>query len=1206
MLIQDLFVKDVARPINGVVYADQNDPATIFQELDEYVVTRELRGHFSAFFSAWAAGLDRAGDPASAGGTGVWVSGFFGSGKSHFIKILSYLMANQTAGRDGRMLRAVDFFDAGDKIQDPMVLGDMRRSAGGADVVLFNIDSKADRREGPEALLSVFLRVFNEMQGFSGDHPHVADLERDLAERGRLADFHDAYEKAVGVPWVEDRDAYALRHDEMIQALGAAGLSREAALSWLAQGEQSVRLTIENFARRVAAWLDRQPPNHRIVFLVDEVGQFIGRDGQLMLNLQTITENLGTICNGRAWIVVTSQEAMETVLGEMKSRESVDFSKITGRFRTRLSLSSNNTDEVIRMRLLSKTDEAATALKALYAERGDIVRHQISFPQVRANFRNFGGAEEFAAVYPFAPYQFLLIQKVFEAIRKHGVAGAHLSEGERSMLDAFQSAARSIATEEIGVLVPLWRFYSGIESFLDTAVKRTIAHSADNRTLDDLDCHVLQTLFLIRYVKEMTGTVENLVTLFIDRIDADRIALTRRIQDSLLRLENQSMVSRNGDEYAFLTNEEKDIAVEIKAVDLSAGAESDLLAKLIFDEALREQSKHTFPDNRRIFTLSRRCDLKPYGRGLDGELTVQVISSLCAEWEMFSPARCIGESTAHNGHALVRLTADHPLERELRLWLKTDRYVRDNGNSGLAPTRERILHEIADENRQRWGRLVAGAATLLLHGDWYVNGRSFQAKAATAPVFLAEALNHLIRDTYKQLSFLKRICDEPKKEIQAVLRANDMAQQTLALAGDTANPLAVDDVRTYLDLSAARGNRVLLSDLTAHCGKYPRGWPEEETILIVARLAVLNEVVLMLDGAALPPAQAYDPLSKPQRHRQIVLMRRRRLQADAIAAARLLGRALFHKMPSDAEDELVETLRAGFKEWQDNLRNFRQVGEGRNYPGLAAIDASRLHITRLLAESGNVPFIDRLLAEREALDALAVTYRDLAGFFETQRPIWDKLQSAYTRFSQNRGVLERNPEAASALQEMRALLEDQEPYQALRRAEDLIAKVGAVNETETGKRREQTLARLDILLEQVRHELAEAEADPALSNASLHPLQQIRSRATTEQSIPHLLEAEQTAAEAYDDAMLRIEAWITARAQRNAEPAETAARPAAAPKPAAPRPPKPAPRPRRVIKPAELTYKPILENREDVEAYLALLRKTLEAALEGGARIELR
>ena len=171
MLIQDLFVKDVARPINGVVYADQNDPATIFQELDEYVVTRELRGHFSAFFGAWAAGLDRAGDPASAGGTGVWVSGFFGSGKSHFIKILSYLMANQTAGRDGRMLRAVGFFDTGDKIQDPMVLGDMRLSAGGADVVLFNIDSKADRREGPEAPLSVFLRVFNEMQGFSGEPP---------------------------------------------------------------------------------------------------------------------------------------------------------------------------------------------------------------------------------------------------------------------------------------------------------------------------------------------------------------------------------------------------------------------------------------------------------------------------------------------------------------------------------------------------------------------------------------------------------------------------------------------------------------------------------------------------------------------------------------------------------------------------------------------------------------------------------------------------------------------------------------------------------------------------------------------------------------------------------------------------------------------------------------------------------------------------
>ena len=91
------------------------------------------------------------------------------------------------------------------------------------------------------------------------------------------------------------------------------------------------------------------------MFLVDEVGQFIGEDTHLMLNLQTITEQLGTVCRGRAWVVVTSQEDLDAVLGDLKSTKQHDFSKIQGRFKTRLSLSSANVDEVIKTRLLQES-----------------------------------------------------------------------------------------------------------------------------------------------------------------------------------------------------------------------------------------------------------------------------------------------------------------------------------------------------------------------------------------------------------------------------------------------------------------------------------------------------------------------------------------------------------------------------------------------------------------------------------------------------------------------------------------------------------------------------------------------------------------------------------------------------------------------------------------------------------------------------------
>ncbi len=81
-------------------------------------------------------------------------------------------------------------------------------------------------------------------------------------------------------------------------------------------------LTVENLCKWVKEYLDSKGPNHRLLFLVDEVGQFIGTDSGLMLNLQTITEDLGTVCRGRAWVVVTSQEDIDAVLGEMKQDKS--------------------------------------------------------------------------------------------------------------------------------------------------------------------------------------------------------------------------------------------------------------------------------------------------------------------------------------------------------------------------------------------------------------------------------------------------------------------------------------------------------------------------------------------------------------------------------------------------------------------------------------------------------------------------------------------------------------------------------------------------------------------------------------------------------------------------------------------------------------------------------------------------------------------
>jgi len=387
MQIKDIFSKNLFRPINGVVKADQRDEAVVWQELDEYVITKELDQHFRTFFSAFLYAITHAHDPNIIGRIGIWVSGFFGSGKSHFLKILSYLLSNLYAHNPetAEEKPAVRFFES--KIQDPMLLADIKKATStNTDVILFNIDSRADSREGRGAILSVFWRVFNEMQGFSGDAPHIAEMERHLTKKGKYQEFCQTFKEVSGEDWLTQRDAYLFHRDELIQALSRVlGQSPESAEEWFEKAEQSMSLTIENFAKRVNEYLDAKGKDHRIIFFVDEVGQFIGDDGHLMLNLQTITEDLGRICKGRAWVVVTSQEDMESILGDLKSSKANDFSKIQGRFTTRLSLSSSNTDEVIQARLLDKTPEAATELANLFASKGDILINQRGHPDQSAD-----------------------------------------------------------------------------------------------------------------------------------------------------------------------------------------------------------------------------------------------------------------------------------------------------------------------------------------------------------------------------------------------------------------------------------------------------------------------------------------------------------------------------------------------------------------------------------------------------------------------------------------------------------------------------------------------------------------------------------------------------------------------------------------------------------------------------------------------------
>jgi len=849
MKISELFQKNIARPINGVVKADQLDEDSVWQELDEFVVTRELDTHLRKFFERYCEAIDTPNDPNISGKIGVWVSGFFGSGKSHFIKVLSHLLDNEEHTHQGQTKRAVDFFD--DKIDDATILGDIKRSvASETDVILFNIDSKASSNSGRDAILAVFLKVLNEKLGY---HAHIAHMERYLDEKGKYQEFQNIYKTLTSTEWKAERDAYEFNRDEVIEALSKTlGQSQESCEKWVDHGESNFSLTIESFANWVKEYLDQQGPNHRVIFLVDEVGQFIGSDTALMLNLQTITEQLGTVCNGHAWVVVTSQEDIDAVLGEMRTSKEMDFSKIQGRFITRLSLSSNNVDEVIQERLLRKHDSVCPDLQKLYSKKGDILKNQLSFRDVGTTYKQFKEVDDFVNVYPFAPYQFKLLQRIFESIRKAGATGVHLAQGERSLLDAFQHAAKTVSDQKLGVLVPLYLFYPSIESFLDSTVKRTIDHARENHSLEPFDIHVLQVLFLIRYVDEMKGNVDNLVTLCLDEIDADRLALKRKIEESLARLEKDSLISRSGNLYYFLTNEERDINQEIKKVIISSADEAKFLGEIIFVDVFKDQKKHRYSVTKKDIPFNRVCDQHPIGHNTDGAMVFAVVSPLDDDFSLYNDQKCILASSIDDGKVLARLEDNDALGLELKSYLRTDKYLKTKDNSTSPPTTRRIHKDLAAENQLRRNLLSNLLSDMLVEATWFAAGEKLDINASGPMTMMEQTLEYLVDNTFTKLSYLKSLNDNPIKEIYAILKSADTTQQNLQMELPENNPQALDEVRRYISLASSKSDDIVMRDVCyGRFSDRPYGWLEMETALLLVRLYAAGEILFMRSGDAI-------------------------------------------------------------------------------------------------------------------------------------------------------------------------------------------------------------------------------------------------------------------------------------------------------------------------------------------------------------------
>ena len=981
MIIKNMFSKPIDRDIKGVIKVGQDDDANIKQELEEYVVTRELQKHFSDFFASYKRGIIGNTDK-----MGVWISGFFGSGKSHFLKILSYLLENKEVG--GK--KAIDYFVDDNKISDQMVLADMKLAGTiPTDVVLFNIDSKSEvnGKQSKEAIVSVLQNVFNEMQGFSGSNPFLADLERKLTEEGKYDLFKEKFEDSFGSIWEESRSDFDFIQDDVVEVLdGINFMSIEAGRNWCEKATGEYAYKVEDFARLVKKYLDKKESNHHIVFLIDEIGQYIGDDSKLMLNLQTVTEDLGTACGGKAWIIVTSQQDIDSIT----KTKGNDFSKIQGRFDTRLSLSSANVDEVIKKRILEKNEAGKQTLTLLYDDKATVIKNLILFND-GVEKKLYSDRENFADIYPFIPYQFNLLGSVLTSIRTHGASGKHLAEGERSMLALFKESAVKVMNDEPGTIVPFNMFYDALEQFLDHSHKGVISRALDNEYLNpnhDRECfdvNVLKTLFMIKYVKEIKANTPNITSLMVSNVNDDRMALAQQVEDALKRLVRQTLVQKNGDIYVFLTDEEQEINRAIESQNVDSGEVIAKVSEMIFD-GLYDEKKYRYPafNGRYAFAFNQVVDDKPYKANQNNDITLKILTPNSDERADETTMRILsGQSSC----VLVVLPDDRTFLDEIRSALQIEKFIRFDATNAVTQF-ESIKEAKKVEMRERNGAAKLFLSESLKNAEIYVNGDKIQSGAKEIASKINEALGKLVSTVYHKLSYIDTAMSE--SDIRTLFKNNGQ-QLTLAGTNTVKNELALHDVNDYIALNTQRHMKTSMKTIKDRFMKAPYGFVEDDIHWLVARLFKRGDLSFTVNGESVnlnnrSEEEIIGYITKKQFVDKLLTEVRVRVPENQKKAVRTVMKELF-KVAPPADDE--DTIMKNFQHYCENriteIERLEPKYENYAYPGKEILEKGKKRLSALVQIQAPLEFFKTVFDEQDDLMDFGEDYEPIRDFFGSEQ-----------------------------------------------------------------------------------------------------------------------------------------------------------------------------------------------------------------------------
>lgn len=998
--IRELFAKPVDRPIDGVIKAD--DERHLQVELDEYVVTREVSKGLGAFTDAYLH------NPTA---NGVWISGFFGSGKSHLLKMLSLMLdSEKRVGEQG--IRPAEILLP--KVGDEILRADLKKATAiPARSILFNIDQKFDTKGGDKEspILDVFFKVLNELQGYYGKQGYIAQFEYDLDKRGRLDSFKQTYRETIGSDWENDRKAVlTATKSEFAKAYSIhSGVSESDALRIIDDAKDSFKLSIEDFGQRVKEYLDSQPPGFRLNFFVDEAGQFIGQERSRLLNLQTVVESLATATNGRATVFITSQADLEGVLGQVKFEQADDLSRIQGRFKTKMNLASADVQEVIQRRLLEKDPQEPEQLISIYEQEKENFTTLFRFGDSSIQLKGWSDCQGFCGLYPFHPYQLSLFQQAIQSLASHSIfEGRNMAVGERSMLSVFQEVAKAIKEMPVGRLASFDQLYDGINDVIRSDKKQTMV-TAQNQ-VGELELRILKALFLLKWVPQFKSTARNIAILLINEPNFDIRAHEQAVKDALINLESQSYLQRNGEIYEFLTDKEKDVEQEIKRTEVSDSEVIKALHRIVFDDVLRS-NKIRFEDNGNDYSFAQKID-DGLIKGKDTDVAVNLVTP---EHPNYGNEAILHSRNMGGTELMAVLPSKERLLEQIRSQLKTDLYIRQNSGSEDEALNA-ILAIRAKQSGARRQEITRLAEEQLRSAALVVNGQTLSVGEGDPRTRFSKAYQELIRSAFPKLKMVHGSFSETT--VAAVVKDQDDLLDGLAVQLSEAEQEVLVEVERQQKL----GERLSADDLVRKFEARPYGWSNWATLTFIARLYRLGKLELR-EKELLSSVEVIDALTNSRKLGGVSVRKQEVYDTSTINALKRFHQDLFNvQSPGTDARSTCEAFRMAMREEAQDLRDL--AAQAGTYGFLAAVKPWAEQAETMTKKDDGY-LLNQLVTFKDSwLDAEEDLLTPLKQFLNgNQKAVYDQVRAFETRYGDEFADL-----PADLVQSLRALLNSEKPY----------------------------------------------------------------------------------------------------------------------------------------------------------------------------------